>query len=256
MARTKIDSIILDITTPATPKVPASATVTVKLRGSSTNATLYSDAAGTPLPGGNPVTVTNGRIEVWVDEGQYDLVISGATFATYTQQWEGASGATTKDGGITTLKIADAAVTFAKLGAGLVGTGASTIAAGNDARFTKVFQTLHTFAIAGAVRVQNAEVDYIPPFRFHKGAGQTSVAAKVSYRLNNASANTVTFDIRKNGVAMTGFAGLVANNTAWQIADPADIALADGDDLALVVNSIVGSPQNLSVTLILEHTLS
>ncbi len=59
--------------------VAASASVTVKLTGTSTNATLYSDSAGTSKS--NPFTAAaDGFYSFYVDNGSYDVVTSATTW--------------------------------------------------------------------------------------------------------------------------------------------------------------------------------
>lgn len=73
--------------------VPAAgASVQVNVRGGGA-ATVYAAATGaTTLT--NPLTATaEGNIEGWVDEGSYDLVISGTRITTYTQRFEAVAGA-------------------------------------------------------------------------------------------------------------------------------------------------------------------
>jgi hypothetical protein len=89
MARVKIDDSIIALNT----GVGTTASVTIQKRFDSSTATLYAaETGGTTV--GNPVTATNGRLEVWVDEGRYNLIISSGSFTTYTQAFEAKAGAT------------------------------------------------------------------------------------------------------------------------------------------------------------------
>lgn len=116
MALVKIGHIVQKVSD----NTAATATVTVRLRGELTNTQLYNSSGGTI---GNPVTTSSGRIEAWVNEGRYDLVVSGAGFSTYTQEFEGVAptltgditSAKVADGAITNVKVADNAITNAKL---------------------------------------------------------------------------------------------------------------------------------------------
>src|SRR6185436_16657248 len=61
----------------------ASATVNVYVTGTTTSATIYSDSAGTSKS--NPFTAgTDGFYSFYVDNGSYDLQISGSGFTTYS----------------------------------------------------------------------------------------------------------------------------------------------------------------------------
>lgn len=95
------------------------ASVLVNTRGSGA-ATIYAAETGSgTLP--NPLTTgAEGRIDGWLDEGSYDLVISGATIATYLQPLEVVRG----DGvgriatnAVPTAALQNASVTYAKLAA-------------------------------------------------------------------------------------------------------------------------------------------
>lgn len=110
MARVKIDDIVQKISD----NTATTASVTVRPRGQTTGGPqLYNASGGTLGAPGDPVTSVGGRIEAWVDEGRYDLVVSGSGFSTYTQEFEAV--APTLTGDISSAKIADSAVTNTKL---------------------------------------------------------------------------------------------------------------------------------------------
>lgn len=82
-------------------------------------ATIYADAtSGTTIStAGLTTTTTEGRIEGWLNEGSYDMTITGTGIATYTQPIEIVRG----DGvgllaanSVGTASIQDGAITFAK----------------------------------------------------------------------------------------------------------------------------------------------
>jgi hypothetical protein len=100
MARIEIDQAVLITNVDGTLRFGAGAHVQVNIRGGGA-ATVYADSSsGTTLS--NPLTADSaGRIEGWVDQANdYDLVVSGAGFTTYTQPFviprgdTGATGAT------------------------------------------------------------------------------------------------------------------------------------------------------------------
>lgn len=98
MARVEIPIIvILNTGLPADGK---SAQVNVR---NSTPATVYAaETGGTTVT--NPLTTDSmGRVEGWVDEGSYDIVVSGSGITTYTQRFEASRG----DG---TTRIGDGAI--------------------------------------------------------------------------------------------------------------------------------------------------
>lgn len=73
--------------------VGAGLSVQVNVRGAAAG-TVYQAATGAAtFP--NPLTSdSNGRVEGWLEEGSYDLVVSGSGITPYTQQFEAASGVT------------------------------------------------------------------------------------------------------------------------------------------------------------------
>lgn len=109
----------------------------------------------------------------------------------------------------------------------------------------------HTWAIGGPVAVAIGDFDYICPFFVPVPAAQTATLLAVRHRINSGTSATVK--LQKNGVDVTGFTGISVTPTITHT-DPADVALADGDMLALVVSSISGSPMNLSITLEIAYT--
>lgn len=70
----------------------ASASVRVYLRGTTTNATVYSAATGTGTLTQPLTTDASGRIEGWVNPGRYDVVPTVDGYA-YTQPWDASAGA-------------------------------------------------------------------------------------------------------------------------------------------------------------------
>lgn len=91
MARVEIDEIVLRSAGSSVSTV-AGASIQVNIRNAGA-ATVYAAATGgTTLS--NPLTSdAYGRIEGWLDEGSYDLVVSGAGLTTYTERFEATSGA-------------------------------------------------------------------------------------------------------------------------------------------------------------------
>lgn len=130
--------------------------------------------------------------------------------------------------------IADGAITPAKLS-------------------SKTITTPVTFAVNGPIAVAVGDVDYIPGFFIPVPAGQTAQLVACRYRIN--SGTNVQFDVEVNGADATGFANLVAT-TAATTTDPANVNLANNDYVTITVDSISGSPKNLSVTLWIAYTLA
>lgn len=131
----------------------------------------------------------------------------------------------------------------------------ATTATWQTLNLSKTFRYGQTWAIAGPINVPSGNVDFINPFYVSLAAGQTASLVSARYRINGGT--SVTFSVRRNGFTagqnVTGFTGLSATTTATTT-DPANVALANNDQLAIVVTTVSGTPQNLSVTLFIEYT--
>lgn len=108
----------------------------------------------------------------------------------------------------------------------------------------------HTFAVAGEILVPVGDLDFINPLFVPVAAGRTVKLAKCRYKINTGT--SVTAKLQINGVDATGFTGISVTTTVAET-DPANITLADGDRLALVVTAVSGTPKNMSFTCVLEH---
>lgn len=146
----------------------------------------------------------------------------------------------------TNLRAAAGRVTFSavrmtgKTGAqGAPGAGGSTIRVGK------------TYAIAGEIKVPVGQTDFLVPFFVSLGAGQTAELVKARHQIN--AGTSVTCKLQKNAVDITGFTGISVTTTPADT-DPTDVALADNDEIALVVTAVAGTPQNMTFTIFIEHT--
>ena len=129
--------------------------------------------------------------------------------------------------------------------------GSATVEVNFPADPDKTVVLPHTWAIAGEIEVASGDDDFIVPFSVPVPAGQTVKVIEARYFIN--SGTNCNVKIQKNGVDLTGFTNLTVTTTPSGV-DPADQTLADNDRLALVVNSVSGSPNNLSFTLYMEYT--
>lgn len=118
---------------------------------------------------------------------------------------------------------------------------------------SKTLRVAHTFTLPGPIAVASGDTDYIPGFFVSVPATQTVALVAARYRINGGT--SCQFDIEVNGSDATGFASLTATTTA-ATTDPANVALADNDYVTITIDSVTGSPTNLSVTLWLEYTLA
>lgn len=117
----------------------------------------------------------------------------------------------------------------------------------------KTYRVPHTWAIPGEIKVASSETDYIVPMFIGLGAGQTASIVAARHRLNKGT--SVTASIQKNSSDITGFTS-ISVTTSNGLTDPANVALSDGDLLALVVGSVsTDSPKNMTFTVLLEYTV-
>ena len=123
--------------------------------------------------------------------------------------------------------------------AGAPGSGGSTIRVGK------------TYAIAGEIKVPVGQTDFIVPFFVSLAGGQTADLVKARHQIQ--AGTSVTCKLQKNGVDVTGFTAISVTTTPADT-DPTDVALAENDELALVVTAVAGTPQNMTFTIFIEHT--
>lgn len=99
------------------------ASVQVNLRGAGA-ATVYAAETGGTTSANPILTDANGRIEGWLEEGSYDLVVSGTGLTTYTQPFEAVRGSNSPGKIVTTagdIIYATSANNIARLGIGTSG---------------------------------------------------------------------------------------------------------------------------------------
>ena len=107
----------------------------------------------------------------------------------------------------------------------------------------------HTYAITGEVAVPSGQTDFIIPFFVSLAGGQTAKLVKARHQIN--AGTSVTADLELNGTPAAGFSGISVTTTPTDT-DPADVVLADNDELALVVTAVSGTPENMTFTIFLE----
>lgn len=143
MARVEIGEVVLS--SAGTPVSGASVQVNVR---ASSAATVYTTESGGGTSS-NPITTDeNGRIEGWLEEGSYDLVVSGTGLTTYTQNFEAVAGQNSPGKLLTTtgsMAYASSANTLARRAIGSSG-DVLTVAGG-----------LPTWAAPAAVSLTTAE---------------------------------------------------------------------------------------------------
>lgn len=118
---------------------------------------------------------------------------------------------------------------------------------------TATFHTAHTFVIPGDVAVAAGQLDFVCPFFLPEVANQ--VTSLIAARHMIQSGTSATVKLQKNGSDITGFTAISVTTTATTT-DPANVALANNDRIALVVTGVSAAPQNLTFTLYLEHIVT
>jgi hypothetical protein len=167
MARVQLNELIVRLLA-GTPVMPSqNDTVTVKLRDTATNATLYQAATGgTTWP--NPLTTSVGKLKpttgtgaIWVDEGQYDLLLTPAAGgSTVTHQVEAVKGSTNGYAPLNSSGL----VAPASLGTGSTGTGsrfltdASTYVVAGTGGTSNGFYTLAEAGVDANGTIETTEV--------------------------------------------------------------------------------------------------
>lgn len=120
----------------------------------------------------------------------------------------------------------------------------------------RVFRVTHTWAITGVIQTATGAGDltnYVPPMFISLASLETVKLVKAYYVIG--SGTSITFSIQRNGTNVTGLASLSATSTPGNAAASSPPTLSDGDQLALVVNSVSGTnPGNLTVSIALEHS--
>ncbi len=115
----------------------------------------------------------------------------------------------------------------------------------------KTYRISKTYAIGGEIKVPVGQTDFLAPFFVSVAAGQTIKLVKVRAQIQSGTSATV--DVEINGTGATGFTGISVTTTPTNT-DPADVALSDDDEVAIVVTGVSGTPQTMTVTLFLEIT--
>jgi hypothetical protein len=115
----------------------------------------------------------------------------------------------------------------------------------------RVLRTVHTFAIKGTL----SAADSTPSFFVSKAGSESVSIVKARYKV--ASGGPLTFKVQKNGSDLTGYgttgSPLSASTTATTTSSTQ--ALAEDDELDLVIVGVSAPVTDLTVTLVLEHTV-
>lgn len=149
-------------------------------------------------------------------------------------------------GAVGTLELADEGITASKIDAD------DLPAIKTKLGINKTWRQGHTWAISGDVKVPIGDSDFLNPFFISLAPGQQAKISKVIHRIN--SGTSAQIKLQKNGVDVPGYTAITLTTTTTTL-DVADVDLADGDKIALVVTSITGTPKNMSFTLFIDHSV-
>lgn len=114
----------------------------------------------------------------------------------------------------------------------------------------------HTFVIAGDVRVASGEQYVVPPFFLPNIPGQKCRLVGMCYVLR--AGGTVNFSIVEDGAAIGSAWTKTASTTETEVMqDTGDFPTTPPrSSIGLIVNSITGTPKNMTVTLYMKYTVA
>jgi len=110
-----------------------------------------------------------------------------------------------------------------------------------------------TYTIAGEIKVAVGQTDAIIPFRMPIISGTSAKIVKVGYGIGGGT--NAVFRMQKNGLDITAI-GTKTATTIYTIATlTTTVGLADMDKIQAVISSVLDTPTNLGIDLIIEITL-
>lgn len=150
--------------------------------------------------------------------------------------------------------------------AGTAGAPSSTnkFVTNSDSRLTPItpqFYEVHTWAVGGTIVVASGSTDYVLPLYLSLRSNQTAKIAAAYYEIQSGTNANVTLWRKPWGgtdAAIAALSSITVTTTpgAYEPIPTNFTTLASKDRLRLVVNSISGTPINLTFSLVIEHTLS
>jgi hypothetical protein len=214
MARFKVPITVLD---PSGNAVPG-ASVTVKIRATGTNATVYTAETGGTSSTGAVTTDGDGRVPYWVDAGNaYVGVITGSGITGYSEYFDARSG-------VLLPNLRDHGFTI----------GGTVIVPANNTTDVNV--------------APGKFLDFAP--------GEVVTIVKVRYKVH--SGTSATFKFQRNGVdispwPLSGSGSIAASTTSNVQTLASPISVSAGDYVQLIVTAISGTPTGLAATLYTSH---
>lgn len=256
MARAEIDYVVQTVS-PVTGRMSAGAgyTVTVKARNadgtSGSDATVYTTPnLGTTAT--NPITTdSSGRINGWLDQGIYNLVVSGVDIITYTQPFDAVPGTgitpTLVDGSVTTTKIADLNVTSGKIANNAVTSTQLSSDGATDANRAVQTNHIRDNAIATAKiadgAVTNAKRAIVSTVRVTHSTTQTRAASgtlSIAFDTERWDTDTMHDNVTNNSRITFTTAGVYSVSASIDITSP-----QIGDIVAIRLNGTTKIAQSM-----------
>lgn len=109
----------------------------------------------------------------------------------------------------------------------------------------------HSWLVSSEIRVPVGQVDVIPQLFVPVRTGQVATLKRVRYGIT--AGTSATFKMQRNGVDIGGLTALVAGTTVAETAPSGTTTLANNDRLQPIVTAVSATPQNLSITAVIEH---
>lgn len=213
--------------------------VQVDAVGTSTPASLYTDADRT-APADNPVSIdSRGNLSFFAEPGRYDikLITLGAPGSPLTVVVNPDPAEADADVAALQAQVSTLSTTVAGLGIGGMQTDIadlqtdvaalqSSLAAHLATVVTHTVEEVHTWAVLGDGGTSTVFV----PFAINEAPGETVKVSRCVYRVSSGSP---TLKLQKNGADLTGFEAMIAS-AVQGTTDPPDQDVVDKDELGLV----------------------
>lgn len=113
------------------------------------------------------------------------------------------------------------------------------------------FATAAAYAVPGPIAVASGALNYLPPFFVPVLGAQSVTLQSVTVQCRSGSCVVA---IEQNAVAVSGLSGVSVGTTKSTTAASSPPSIANEDELSVVVASVSGTPDGLSVTFNLEIT--
>lgn len=126
----------------------------------------------------------------------------------------------------------------------------------------RIFYETKTYSLQGEIKLESGDTNVIAPFSINIAQGETVKLIKWSVSIG--SGTSVTLKLQKSdGIGgsfadITGFTGLVVTGKFINPTEsnPTNVALDDGVVLQPIVTAVSGTPTNMSINIIIEHTIT